>query len=73
MHRQHVSGAAHNAKGAIKHTTGRLMRGKRLRRAGKSVRAGRSTHKALPDVKHAAQDALRMDDRGLIRTIVVRP
>jgi uncharacterized protein YjbJ (UPF0337 family) len=53
MDREHVKGAADNAKGAIKDTAGKLMGDKELQTEGKLDKAKGAAHNAVGDVKDA--------------------
>jgi len=57
MDREHVKGAADNAKGAIKDTAGKLMSDKELQTEGKLDKAKGAAHNAVGDVKDAFRKA----------------
>lgn len=57
MDREHVKGAADNAKGAIKDTAGKLMGDKELQTEGKLDKAKGAAHNAVGDVKDAFRKA----------------
>jgi uncharacterized protein YjbJ (UPF0337 family) len=56
MDREHVKGAADNAKGAIKDTAGKLTGDKDLQAEGKVDKAKGAAHNAAGNVKDAVRD-----------------
>jgi uncharacterized protein YjbJ (UPF0337 family) len=57
MDREHVEGAADNAKGAIKDAAGKLTGDAKLQAEGKLDKAKGAAHNAAGDVKDAVRDA----------------
>jgi uncharacterized protein YjbJ (UPF0337 family) len=56
MDREHIKGAADQAKGAIKDTAGKMTGDKELQSEGKLDKAKGDAHNALGNVKDAARD-----------------
>jgi uncharacterized protein YjbJ (UPF0337 family) len=57
MDREHVKGAADQAKGAIKDTAGKITGDKELQTEGKIDKAKGAMHNAVGDVKDAVRKA----------------
>jgi uncharacterized protein YjbJ (UPF0337 family) len=56
MDREHIKGAADNAKGAIKDAAGKLTGDKKLESEGKLDKAKGAAHNAVGNVKDAVRD-----------------
>jgi uncharacterized protein YjbJ (UPF0337 family) len=57
MDREHVKGAADNAKGAVKDAAGKLTGDAKLQAEGKLDKAKGAAHNVAGDVKDAVRDA----------------
>jgi uncharacterized protein YjbJ (UPF0337 family) len=58
MDKDRVEGAAHQAKGAVKETAGRMMGDKKTEAEGKGERAAGKVQNAVGGAKDAVRDAL---------------
>jgi uncharacterized protein YjbJ (UPF0337 family) len=63
MDREHVKGAAHKLKGAIKDTIGKLTGKKKMQAEGKVDKAKGSAHNIAGDVKDGSRKAAKSVDR----------
>ena len=59
MDKDRIEGAAHQAKGAVKETAGKLMGDKKTEAEGKAERAAGKVQNAVGGVKDAVRDAAK--------------
>ena len=59
MDREHVKGAADNAKGAVKDVAGKITGDEKLQAEGKLDKAKGAAHNAAGDIKDAVRGALK--------------
>jgi uncharacterized protein YjbJ (UPF0337 family) len=61
MDKEHVKGAVHKTKGAVKDAVGKVTGNEKLQAEGKIDKAKGAAHKIAGDVKDAAKEATKTD------------